>query len=246
MWFTTLKHYYRLRYCSRKLKLRTIVIRRKMKQKITKRTAIPKFSINYLIIVLLILAVWQLGQGGYIYAKALFAQYLIETAWQKTLGGDQQVRPWSWADTWPVAKLTSRKYHTKLFILAGDNGRTLAFGPGYRFGSELPGDFGNSIVSGHRDTHFYFLRDVKLFDKFEIQKRDGTIVNYRVTNIKVVSIENDFVIERNTLSTLTLVTCYPFDSIITGGKLRYIVTAQKVEKPVISAFITEQHPELSF
>ena len=95
-----------------------------------------------------------------------------------------------------MAKLTSKKYNTTLFILAGDNGRTLAFGPGYRFGTELPGGSGNSIISGHRDTHFSFLRDVALLDEFQIQDKNGEILTYRVSNTEVVSINDGFVIEQ--------------------------------------------------
>ncbi len=210
MWFVTLKIYYRLKFYVRKLT-----------------------PARLLFIVILGLSLQQLGQGSYIYAKAFVAQYLIEQAWHKTLEGEQQVKPWSWADTWPVAKLSSKKYNAELYVLAGDNGRTLAFGPGYRFGTELPGAIGNSIISGHRDTHFSFLRDVVISDQLSIQTQTGELMQYRVTNTEVVSIDDDFIVIDDSSSPdipakLVLVTCYPFDAILPGGKLRYIVTAERV------------------
>ena len=48
--------------------------------------------------------------------------------------------------------------------LAGVSGRTLAFGPGHVDGTPLPGDPGNSVLSGHRDTHFAFLRELRSGD----------------------------------------------------------------------------------
>jgi len=192
-----------------------------------------KFCKKIAFVFLIILSAQQIGQGSYIYAKAYLAQYLISDAWEKTLAGEQQVKPWAWADTWPVAKLTAKKFDTELYVLAGDNGRTLAFGPGYRFGTVLPGEQGTSIISGHRDTHFSFLRNIKLKDKFEIQNKNGEIIKYRVSGTEIVSVDKVFSIEKNTKSKLTLVTCYPFDSVISGGKLRYIVTLEKVDTRLV-------------
>jgi sortase A len=253
MRFAFLKVYYRVRFIRRKIRInKTVIIRKllrtlrlrsdwidtkintykinsyKLKHSSEKILSQKRLKYNIMIIFILILAVQQLGQGGYIYAKAVLAQYLIESAWQKTLSGEQRVKPWSWADTWPVAKLTASKFSTELFILAGDNGRTLAFGPGYRFGSELPGTSGTSIISGHRDTHFSFLRDIGVFDEFEIQNNRGEVSRYRVNQTKIVSIDDDFVIQEDDSTRITLVTCYPFESIIPGGKLRYIVSAIKL------------------
>ncbi|VAX00797.1 LPXTG-site transpeptidase family protein [hydrothermal vent metagenome] len=223
MHFALLKIYYRLRFIKRKLKIKTYKVRKKLKP------AWKKSRFRIIMLLLFGLAIQQLGQGSYIYAKAIFSQYLIDSAWQKTLQGQDEVKPWSWADTWPVAKLTSKKHHTKLFILAGDNGRTLAFGPGYRFGTELPGGMGTSVISGHRDTHFSFLQDVQLLDEFEIQNKEGEVLKYRVSDTKVISIDEGFKIEDDSSSKITLVTCYPFNSIISDGNLRYIVTAKKLE-----------------
>ena len=54
-------------------------------------------------------------------------------------------------------------------VLAGASGRTLAFGPGHVDGTPLPGEHGNAVVSGHRDTHFAFLRDLRCGDVLEVQ-----------------------------------------------------------------------------
>jgi len=235
MWFILLKIYYRFRYYRWKYIHRARALRRLMERnKVSRVKMLRKLKI-IMIFLLMSLSLHQLGMGGYIYAKAELAQYLIATAWQKTIAGEQQVKPWSWADTWPVAKLKFEKYDTELFILAGDNGRTLAFGPGHRFGTELPGAIGNSIISGHRDTHFSFLRDVQLADKFEIENKVGETVKYRITNTKIVSIDDEFIIDKDIASRITLVTCYPFDTFIPGGKLRYIVTAVEEDNLVASS-----------
>ena len=78
--------------------------------------------------LLLAFGLWHLGQAGYIAAKAELAQYLMQRSWQQTLAGARAVKPWPWADTWPVARLTAAD--VDLFVLAGADGRALAFGPG--------------------------------------------------------------------------------------------------------------------
>ncbi|MFW8121104.1 hypothetical protein, partial [Klebsiella pneumoniae] len=45
------------------------------------------------------------GQGAYIHGKALLAQVLLERAFARTIATGQPVKPWSWADTWPVARI---------------------------------------------------------------------------------------------------------------------------------------------
>jgi len=84
-------------------------------------------------------SLWQLGQGSYIQAKAWLAQVLIKQAWARTLEGEAQAKPWPWADTWPVARITVPGRDIERFVLAGANGRTIAFGPGHVFGTPLPG-----------------------------------------------------------------------------------------------------------
>ena len=51
----------------------------------------------------------------------------------------------------PVGRLEFVRQRQSMIVLAGDTGRVLAFGPGHRPGSSLPGDSGNSVISAHRD-----------------------------------------------------------------------------------------------
>jgi sortase A len=168
---------------------------------------------------------WQCGQGLYIHAKARLAQYLIAAAWDKTLAGQRAVKPWPWADTWPVARLTASAHGVSLYVLAGADGRTIAFGPGHVYGTPLPGTDGNSVIGGHRDTHLAWLRAVKRNDVLTVQRADGTRRDYRVSLLQVVD-KHDLQVTRNHGPTrLTLVTCWPFDALRAGGPQRYVVTA---------------------
>jgi len=183
---------------------------------------------NLLVACLLCLGFWQMGQGAYIPAKAWLAQELMVRAWARSAEfGDRQV-PWPWADTWPVARLTAKSGDVNLIVLAGGSGRTLAFGPGHLSASALPGEVGNSVIAGHRDTHFSFLRDIEMGDSVLIERIGGRKHLYKVIGIDVVDSRRGSLLLDTDAAILSLVTCYPFDSSEAGGPLRYVVTATKV------------------
>lgn len=180
-----------------------------------------------LLVVLPLLAIggWQVGEGVYIHAKATLAQFLLERAWAQTLDGDSQVRPWPWADTWPVARLTAPDHGVDLIVLQGASGRTMAFGPGHVTGSAAIGAPGLSLIGGHRDTHFRFLQNLQPGDALRLQTADGAIHDYQVDLTEIVDHQQATLPTIEGRSTVTLVTCYPFDALSPGGPLRYLVHA---------------------
>ena len=98
------------------------------------------------------------GQGGYIHAKALLAQILLERAFTETIVTGRETKPWSWADTWPVARIEIKRIHASTIVLAGSSGQALAFGPGHVENTPDAGERGVAVYSAHRDTHFRFLQ----------------------------------------------------------------------------------------
>ena len=165
------------------------------------------------------------GNGVYLYAKARVAQLLLARAWSRTLHGERDVKPWRWADTWPVAKIEFPRQRASAIVLAGASGRTMAFGPGHLDGTAMPGERGNCAISAHRDTQFAVLRDVIAGDPIVVQSRDGRTLRYRVREARVVDRRDTSVLVPTAGPTLTLITCYPFDAVVPGGRLRYVVVA---------------------
>ena len=160
-------------------------------------------------------------QALWIPLKAAVAQVLIARSWQQTLAGSQHAQPWPWADTQSVGILQVPHLGVEQYILKGNSGRNLAFGP-VMVDSTLAGN--DRVISGHRDTHFGFLEKLQTGDKIRIETATGTD-EYFVINTDIVdSREQTLVIEPLT-HRLSLVTCYPFESIMPGGPLRYVVTA---------------------
>ena len=182
-----------------------------------------RFSI---VAVLLGMGFWQLGEGVYIPAKALFAQQLLQNAWERSVANNGHARPWPWADTWPVARLTANGGAIDLIVLAGGSGRTLAFGPGHMLGSAQPGATGNAVIAGHRDTHFRFLKSLQVGDIIDIETPMGARHRFEVIDADVADARNSALRIDSDVPMLSLVTCYPFDAVEPGGPLRYVVTAR--------------------
>ena len=175
---------------------------------------------------LLCLGFWHLGQGAYIPAKAWLAQELMQRAWLRAGRNVERPAPWPWADTWPVARLTAKSREVDLIVLEGGSGRTLAFGPGHLSASALPGEKGNTVIAGHRDTHFRFLRDVEQGELLNIESTKGQRHVYKVIGADVVDSRKGSLVLDTEAAMLTLVTCYPFEAPEAGGPLRYVVTAK--------------------
>ncbi|MCB1706568.1 MAG: class GN sortase [Halioglobus sp.] len=186
---------------------------------------------NGIMLCLLVLALQQLGGAAMIKAKAWLAPVLIELAWVETLQlGDAVVKPWPWADTWPVGRLQSADLDVDLFILEGDSGNALAFGPGRAIPSAELGAGGTTVVGGHRDTHFAFLQRLRKGNRLQLQLPSGEQRDYRVQAIRVVDASRESLSVDTETNALLLVTCYPFDALQAGGPLRYVVTVLPAEE----------------
>ncbi|MEM8563779.1 MAG: class GN sortase [Pseudomonadota bacterium] len=179
-----------------------------------------------LVLLLTILGVQQLAGAGLIKAKAQLAPVLINRAWQQSLKqAGEPIKPWPWADTWPVARLRVSSHAVDLPILAGDTGHALAFAPGYSLASAPLGSDGLAVIGGHRDTHFAFLSQLQTGDRLQLQLKDGSWRNYQVAGANVVDVRFSALPTGAFTEMLLLVTCYPFNSLEANGPLRYVVAA---------------------
>jgi sortase A len=165
------------------------------------------------------------GQGVSIHAKAFVAQVLLDKAFAASVATGAPVKPWSWADTWPVARIAVPRLQREVIALAGSSGQALAFGPGHVELTPEAGDAGTAVYAAHRDTHFAFLRDVAVGDEIRVTRRDGRAAHFRVTHTSVVRFDDSALDVQAPGRNLVLATCYPFDA-KTDGPLRYLVHAE--------------------
>ena len=164
------------------------------------------------------------GQGVYIHAKALLAQVLLQRAFAETIETGHATKPWSWADTRPVARIEIKRLHASAIVLAGSSGQALAFGPGHIELTPDAGTRGVAVYSAHRDTHFRFLRDVVVGDEIDVTRNDGKAFRYRVDGSSVVRFDASGIDPLSDGYELVLSTCWPFDA-VTPGPARYLLHA---------------------
>lgn len=111
-------------------------------------------------------------------------------------------------------------------VKEGADERTLARAVGLIPGSARPGEPGNIVLAGHRDTFFRPLRKIKLNDRIRVIVPPDTY-EYRVQSLRVVSPDETSVLDSNGVEELTLVTCYPF-RFVGSAPERFIVSATRV------------------
>jgi LPXTG-site transpeptidase (sortase) family protein len=91
----------------------------------------------------------------------------------------------------------------------------------------MPGEPGNVVIAGHRDSFFSPLRNVHVGDDIFLDTPYGHF-QYRVTSIRVVNPHDLSVLEPTDTATLTLITCYPF-WVWGNAPDRFIVRAAAVQ-----------------
>ncbi len=155
--------------------------------------------------------------------KAELAQHLLERAWLRSLAGEPDAKPWPWADTRAIAILEVPRLGLREIVLEGSSGRNLAFGPTLVNSGRLD-QTSDRILSGHRDTHFSFLKELKTGDLLRLRTVND-IRDYRVSWQEAVDSRHQSLLIDDNVDRLTLLTCYPFEAAMAGGPLRWVVTA---------------------
>lgn len=167
------------------------------------------------------------GCGLFPLAKAWAAQLLLEAAWQKVLTGHDPAAPWPWADFRPVAALALPERGYRVIVVTGASGSSLAFAPGLLDGTARPGEQGNSVIFGHRDTHFAVLEFISAGEKIVVTDARGTKTYYRVFETRVIRKDDRWILRPCRESRLTLITCHPFGPAGPDSE-RFVVLAEAI------------------
>ena len=182
--------------------------------------------------------------------KAWLSQALISYSWQQSMAQQSQltqnhleqsyrqgnkakitntsvaVKPWPWADTFPIAELSFKRLNEDIVVLNGGDPTTLAFSAG----AIAPFNQTNSakpfVVAGHRDSHFAFLEDILMKDVISMTDQHGQSQLYQVEEIDIVDASSGQLPVLANDSSLILITCYPFNAIGNDANERYVITAK--------------------
>ncbi len=115
--------------------------------------------------------------------------------------------------------------HLDAMVVEGTSRSALLAGPGHMEDTAFPGDAGNSIIAGHRDTFFRRLGELNLGDQIVVQ-RHGQQFRYNVVAKTIVDADDSEVLSNSAPGLLTLITCYPIHYI--GPAPRRLVIEAKL------------------
>ena len=160
--------------------------------------------------------------------KARVAQYLLNNAWNKTIETGDEYEPWPGFDGYPILKLNIPKFKLQQIVLNNTSGQSLAFGPSFHPETYLPKENKITAISSHRDSHGYYIRDLKINDFVILEDKEDNKFTYKVKNFKIINVEDKDLQFNKKNSQLLLITCYPFDAVISGTNLRYIVFSERI------------------
>jgi len=195
----------------------------------------PRFKIrntktklsNMLIVALMGGGLLLLSYSMIIPAKAYLSVHLMNHAWQRTLEGQTDAKPWPWMDSRAIARIHFDKENQSFIVMQGTSGEVLAFAPGWHEQTARPGENGASVLSAHRDTHFKLLKDIEAGDHFKLQTPNGKWQHYEVSQRFITDKPQLSLPADQNESVIYLTTCYPFGDIGPRTTKRYIVTAVK-------------------
>ena len=185
------------------------------------------------------------AHGLWVPVKAQLAQLLLGQAWETSLKTGRPQKAWSWADSWPVAKLSIPAIQLDSIILQEAGGEGLAFGPVLLSQSAQPGSPGASVISAHRDTHFKSLKNIKIGDHLSLALMDGRVLRYQVTQSRIAPWDQSGLSAEGFEPELVLTSCWPFDA-ITPTDQRFILHAEQLlpqEAPTPQAALIQQVKE---
>ena len=125
-----------------------------------------------------------------------------------------------------IGRIEIARLGLSVIVIEGISTKTLRRAVGHIPGTPLPGEPGNVGISGHRDTFFRPLRNIRRNDVITLTTLRGEY-RYRVLSTKIVGPGDVAVLDPSRNEILTLVTCYPF-YFVGSAPDRFIVRAERM------------------
>ncbi|HTM11558.1 MAG TPA: class D sortase [Bryobacteraceae bacterium] len=174
-----------------------------------------------------------LGYCAFLWGRAQYDQAEGKWALEHTLPGDPMTagpsrRPPYSAEGSLVGRIDIPRLDLSAIVFEGTSDETLSRGVGHLIGSAGPGERGNLVLAGHRDTFFRELRNIRRGDEVNILGPQGEF-EYQVESTAIVEPDQTEVLKPSDGATLTLITCYPF-RYIGNAPQRFIVRAIQVRE----------------
>jgi sortase A len=128
----------------------------------------------------------------------------------------------------PVARIVVRRLGVDAIVLAGKGTHDeLADGPTMIARTDAANPV--TVMAAHRDTHFLFIRDLRVGDDVNLQLVNGMTERYRVIRFETVRWDRFGYPLDPSRPLLALTTCFPFGGTEYGGPWRRVAWAERVD-----------------
>lgn len=107
-----------------------------------------------------------------------------------------------------LTRVSIPKIGLDAIVVEGATHKQLSIGPAHIKDTAMPGQTGNAVITGHRDTFFRHIYELQKGDIIYV-RRNGEVFKYEVTGKKIVKPEDVSVLKQTENAQLTLITCYP-------------------------------------
>lgn len=172
------------------------------------RSSSPRRIIS---LALLLIGLSLLGYVGSQYWDMYHSQRQLEAQWEHQQlttmpAAGQPKAQVAMADL--LTRVSIPKIKLDAIVVEGASRKQLSIGPGHMMQTAMPGEPGNAVITGHRDTFFRHIYELQKGDEIVV-RRNGQTYKYQVTGKKIVKPEDVSVLKQTKDAQLTLITCYP-------------------------------------
>ncbi len=178
--------------------------------------------------VLFVVGLMALSYVGYVLADAKIYQAYESWRLEHMLKGNVYPLP----EGLVIGKVEIPRIGLSAVVVQGDGQEILSRAVGHIPGTALPGQLGNIVIAGHRDSFFRSLRKVHAGDRILLETPAASY-DYEVESTSVVAPTEVSVLQDSQQRQLTLITCYPF-SWVGSAPNRFVVRARQIHSPLSS------------
>lgn len=182
--------------------------------------------------LLLASGVFALSYSGYVAAESRAFQQLEARKYQQA---SPLLEPHTLEEGEVMGEIEVPRLGIHAIVLHGGSPAQLRHAVGHIVKTALPGEPGNVVLAGHRDTFFRPLRDIRVGDEIRFTTRARQF-EYRVQSIEVVEPTEIRVLQTTTGHDLTLLTCFPF-RYVGPAPNRFVVHAHEISESASPATI---------
>jgi len=168
----------------------------------------PFLSRKNLSLVMILVGIVLLGYVVSEYWGMYRSQQRLEAEWDRQAASYNTLAPAVIPPDQMLTRVVIPKIGLDAIVVEGASRKALSEGPGHMKETAMPGETGNAVITGHRDTFFRHIYELVKGDRVQV-RRAGREFTYEVTGKKIVMPDDVSVIRQTPDAQLTLITCYP-------------------------------------